>query len=892
MAQISYGSITIVDVTDIGQFSVYPRANASKTQIYNPDRNQYAPNWDSSAGGTAVTISPVAYYAGRNITSSATFTWQRRNGGGAASALIQGEAVSGQNLVINKNVLANATGGLVTYVCTAHYTVDGIALQAIGQIDFSLVRQGSSAKIAKITGDNIFKINSSGSFVNTSIVLTATVDNTAIAGWKYYDPTSANKDTEGYVIYPQSGTSSTLTINSTDLPVQNANDENGSKLLTTDSNTYDVFTITILKDGVDAQSTIAAVLSNEVQMLPANEDGSLKGDLTGVSTQLTIYEQGVDKTSEWTINKEPSSGITLVSGQADYIATIDSITQSTLTGNVTFRCSKPGTDLPAFSKEFNVVKITAGADGETPTFYSIQAVALGTNNANDGKAVVVHEEYTYNETTGALTKTTRIPQKVRFYAYQQTGNSKTPYLGRIQFYVNGSNQISNIMNSDLSASAPYRDYDFKTNSGTAKLRAVLYESGANTKELDSQTVIVINDGSKGVQGQKGPAGVNAVNLVIENEADVIPCDSNGHPFQSFPITIPFEGYQGITKKATTVTTAPDLNSTTWGTSSNIVPTITNATTSAPGLITYTIPTTATVPLNGSIQLSFSVAAEGGNVAINKIYSWTRSTAAENGENAVILTVVTPDGNVFENGEGILTVKGILYDGSTETNDVTYKYYTGASSGYNIEITTAYNSNNPANLSIATQNGKKVLKVKGTAVNGYASFRIRAYYPAISGTPTNNDPYWDQYVSLIDKTDPLQVSVHSTIGTQIKNAQGIGCLYVRVTRDGNEIDPVPTNIVASETAPSGSNGDYYIKLTRPSQSNSTGSAQLMKHNGTTWVAQTSKCDYEWTYRNVNNIPLGNNDTKPATSGQFVYIDGSLIQNKITADVKVTLNESNS
>ena len=67
---------------------------------------------------------------------------------------------------------------------------------------------------------------------------------------------------------------------------------------------------------------------------------------------------------------------------------------------------------------------------------------------------------------------------------------------------------------------------------------------------------------------------------------------------------------------------------------------------------------------------------------------------------------------------------------------------------------------------------------------------------------------------------------------------------------------------------------------------------MKYNGSSWVAQTSKCNYEWTYLNVNNIPLTANDKKPATSGQFVYIDGSLIQNKITADVKVTLNESSS
>ena len=61
MAQISYGSITIVDVTDIGQFSVYPRANASKTQIYNPDADSYMPDWETNN----VIISPVTYYAGK-----------------------------------------------------------------------------------------------------------------------------------------------------------------------------------------------------------------------------------------------------------------------------------------------------------------------------------------------------------------------------------------------------------------------------------------------------------------------------------------------------------------------------------------------------------------------------------------------------------------------------------------------------------------------------------------------------------------------------------------------------------------------------------------------------------------------------------------------------------
>ena len=249
------------------------------------------------------------------------------------------------------------------------------------------------------------------------------------------------------------------------------------------------------------------------------------------------------------------------------------------------------------------------------------------------------------------------------------------------------------------------------------------------------------------------------------------------------------------------------------------------------------------------------------------------------------------GTVFVNGKATvkvgrdspLTITGILYDGPTQATGVTYEYYnystTASPAGY-VKITS---TSNTSPIYTTTENGRKVLKVKGSAVNGYSSFKITATYKTHT---------YEDYISLIDKTDPLQVSVHSTIGTQIKNAQGVGCLYVRVTRDGTEIDPVPPNIVASITEPSGSNGDYYIKLTKPTQSNPTGSAQLMKHNGSTWVAQTSRCSYAWTYRNVNNVPLGNSDTKPATSGQFIYIDGTLIQNKITADVQVTLDESSS
>lgn len=877
MAQISYGSITIVDVTDIGQFSVYPRANTSKTQIYNPDADSYMPNWQQKK----VIISPVAYYAGRNISALTTYTWERRNGGGAASTLIEGETVNGNNLEINKNVLADATGGLITYVCTAHYTVDGITLQAIGQIDFSLVRQGSAAKVAKITGDNVFKINSSGNYLNTSVTLNATINNTSISAWKYYNPTDSNADALGYIVYPNSGTSTTLVINNTDAPVVAAAGENGNgmikiRLVTTDSNTYDIFTISILRDGVDAQSSISAVLSNDDQMIPADKNGNpVDGAFADAKTTLTIYEGGQDKTSTWTIVKK-STGVTDSSNKTNEAIITE---MPGATGNVTFTCTKEGKmpnldgtlsnqDYPSFTKVFSLLKVKAGADGVNPTIYSLEA-----------SSVVVNETYTYTGNSNTVATTTRTPGTVTFKAYQWNGTTKSDYNGRIQFYINGSNTFSDEMTTDDNE----RSYDFSANTGTTRLRAVLYEAGSNSTELDSQTVIVVSDGSKGAQGAQGPQGINAINLIIRNEADVIPCDSNGHPFQDFLIDIPFEGYQGTSKKVTSVS-APKLDKSVWGTTADISASVKNASASEVGYVRYTIPTTAVVPESGHITLTFAVTTDKNeSVSMSKIYSWTRSKAANDGANAVILTAVTPDGTIFENGAGTLTIKGILYDGPTEASGVEYKYYKYSNGTYVEQTSTS------GNIKVITQNGHKVLQINGAAIDGYASFKIGVTY---------NGHDYEEYVSLIDKTDPLQISVHSTIGTQIKNAQGVGCLYVRVTRDGTEIDPVPNNITASETNPSNpNNGDYFIKLTKPNGTGTfqdtaayTGSAQLMKYNGSSWVAQTSRCNYEWTYRNVNNVPLATNDKKPSTSGQFIYIDGSLIQNKITADVKVTLNES--
>ena len=865
MATTSYGSITIVDITDIGEFSVYPKANGSRTQIYNPDANSYIPNWDTSvSGGVAMVISPVAYYAGTPVTNSTDYTWKRRIGT-AEGDLITGETAGSNGvLTISKNVLADIQAGLVTYVLYATYTVDGTELKAIGEIDFSLVKQGSTAKVAKINGENVFKYNTSGALVPTghTITLEASVNNVSISSWKYYNPDAAGADAQGYVVYPGSSNTATLTVDPNDSVF--INDVVKIKLVTTDTNTYDIFTITKIKDGAAGQSTISAVLSNEEQMIPFDKNGNpISGAYTDAKTELTIYQGSTNVTNQWTISKQ-ATGVT-DSAAENYKATITNISGNT--GKVTFTCTKTGQ--PTFTKEFTLVKIQAGADGTTPTIYSLESSALAVNKAEGGS---------FN------------PQTVTFNAYYQTGNgAKTAYEGRIQFYVNGSSSITDELNQNTSS----RSFDFSTHSGTSRVQAVLYKAGANTERLDAQTVVVTSDGATGGQGPQGPQGVSAVSLIIGNEADVIACTSANHPVAEFTINIPFEGYQGLTKKITNATTVPTLSKTVWGTTNDITPTIVNATATAAGSIQYKIPVSATVPENGQLNLTFTVKADGGDVLVNKIYTWTRSSAATNGVNAVVLQVTAPDGTVIENGSGTLYARGILYNGATEATGETYTWYQYKSGSYVAIDNKATGSSTPGvttgHLSGSTwtagANGSAnttsdMIKITPTAVDGYASFKVISTY-TVSGSSKS----YEQYISVIDKSDPIQVSVHSTIGTQLVNGQGAGALYARVTRDGDDIDYVPMDITAGpiESRPSGSNGDYYVLL---AGSGTSGTATLQMHNGTNWVTVTPTCTYTWSYRDKDNNPVTTG--APATSGQFVYIDKTLINKKITADVEVTVN----
>jgi hypothetical protein len=134
----SYGSITIVDITDIGEFSVYPKCTLPTTVIYSPDDGNYTPDWASQN----LVITPVAYYAGSPVSTGITWTWTRQEGNGAATAISSsnGESVSNGVLTVNKNQF-NGSYAQLTYIITATYSDASLGkdLVAEGQITFSKV---------------------------------------------------------------------------------------------------------------------------------------------------------------------------------------------------------------------------------------------------------------------------------------------------------------------------------------------------------------------------------------------------------------------------------------------------------------------------------------------------------------------------------------------------------------------------------------------------------------------------------------------------------------------------------------------------------------------------------------------------------------------------------
>lgn len=829
---IAYGSISIVDITDIGEFSANMTSNLPLSVIYNPDQNSFTPNW----GDSNLILTPVLYYAGtrlNNTASGVTITWQRQEGIGGIGNLVTGETVTDGVLTVSSNKFtSNST--MITYILTASYLEPDMnaVLTAQSQITFSLVKQASSVKSCFINGDTIFKYDTGQQLVGPStITLTATLNNVSVDNWQY-------QNSLGNFINIENATTNTLVVNESDSTIFN-DDKAVIKLKTNDNSVYDLHTIVKLRDGAAGSSTVSAVLTNDDQMIPFSSSGT--GDFSSATSQIIIYEGGVDVTSGWTITVtyQSCTGTTSTTTSANDTVAVNSLSADT--GNVIFKCEKSG--YTTIYKTFSLVKVQSGADGLSPTIYSVEASSYALNkNINN----------IFNPTT------------VTFNAFSQYEATKSPYSGRFAIYENITMEeydaASTKPTAKYSSTTDQSSYTFTPSTSATSILCVLYKSGSSptgtTNRLDSQLVVITSDGQTGQQGQQGPAGVSAINVVLGNEADVIPCNTNNATQTDMTITIPFSGYKGTTKVRATVATPSSL----FGT---ISPVVVNATSSSDGSITYTVPNGTNVPnVTGTISLMFTCEGQ----TINMVYRWTRSSAAANGENAIVLQLSTPKGNIFNNGNGSLDIQATLIKGPNDvTSSASYQWAKYSGSGYT-------NLTDEAGQISGSQTYK--LTVYGVTVNSYASYRCTVTYDGRS---------YVQYYSLFDKSDPLQAIVLCSIGTQIVNGQGNGAFYCKVTRNGQEIDPIYSErFLVSDPVGTAVIGDYYYKLDTVNKT-----VKLMKYNGSAWRESSDSYigSYIWSYRDKDGKYIENPTI--STSGKVIYIDGSMIDKKIVADVEVTI-----
>ena len=821
----AYGSITIVDITDIGEFSIYPMANSPLSVVYDPNQNTYTPDWSSNN----LTLTPMVYYAGKQLpattpetTPGLTVTWKRKEGINAESALQSGETVANNSLTVSANKLADSTSGLLTYICTAKYVEpeSQTELSASGQITFSLIKHATNVKKCSITGENVFKYNTNSVLVGAdNIVLTATVSNVSISKWQYKNTSGAWTDYPVTAGHNTDRTSATLKVYANEDVF--VNDVATIRVTTSDNSVSDICTVVKLRDGAPGEGTVTAVLSNDDQWIACDNDGDpLDGALAQAFSQITIYEGGADVTSSWTITCT-SNGATGSYNEDTHTYTVTGI--SATSANIQFNCVKTG--YANIVKNFSLTKLIAAKDGDTPTIYSVSPSVLAANRS-------IENAYS--------------PTSVTFTAYSQTGASdKTQYTGYFKIYENDSTDPTYTSPNDEESCS----YTF-SGSSLKSVRCVLYKAGGGGDPVDSQTVVVTSDGAPGGKGDKGDDGVAATNVVLGNQADIIPCYSDGSVKSDMTLTIPFTGYLGTAKAACTVAVSG------LPTTGITVQTNTAGTTSQSGSLELYVSAGSKLgdTNSGTITLTFTC----NGTTVLHYYQWSKSIQAEN---AVLLQIYAPNGNMFNNGTGSVILQAQLTDGSTDkTASATYKWY-------------KYGSGSYTQISGET-NGS--LSISASSVDGYASYKCEATY----GGQT-----YDAYYSVFDKTDPVQAQVYCSLGTQILNSKGYGAVYTRIFRNGEEIDPIKSERFLTDAPTGAKTGDFYYHLDTTNKT-----VTLMKYNGSEWSDATGTdlptASYTYTFRDKDGN-IANYNGSSSLTGKAIYIDGSLFKNKIVMDVAVTV-----
>ncbi len=968
----SYGTITITDTTDLGQLSVYLTGSTVRQQVYDSNTNpvSYYPNWDRTAG-TPLLITPHVYFNGQSKTltdNNIEVSWQKTEGGQTYNLPVSPTTTDCPETVNNKvlerptNLSINSVG--VTYTATiTYYPIDGdlnTTIQGIATLDLTISNngengaEGAPAKALQLIGDGSYFTYhyDGGLFGAQTITLTAQKSSTVYGIHWYCKKATTSTYTPIKVINgsPSTDTSAsgwssasyytTESLTFSGEAIQNQLDildlvpdfitdrSAQFKIVEIDSNRNEVsggltdyISIYALVEAAPGQDTYSSYLSNDEETIV-----DLNGTpvLDNAETQIFISKAGADDLANWHITVTDS-----VPTAADFVYTVSN---SKDTGSSTTYLDKYGPDkVKVTTMNVNAAYITFTAEHGVYNNNVFTPDSANSSIPADEKVANIVKTFSLTKSAAIISHSLRldavnakehvennvrtyIPSAVVVDAITRTGGGTFDYrdagvISAVIHLVGGG-----LYNFGTQADPVYYTSNTANNPLTLTLATYgniqyidtylggTYNSSTHVfEDVDDKQKITIS-----VDGTDGEDGAPAWNFILSNQFDAISTDFSYITSAAFTIKLPIKAVEGATAKTIYYggNTYPTISAPTI--LSTITPQYylgdTQVTTAGNAVdnVRYSIPAGTNISATGSITLTLTYAS---GTTLTQTYTYKAQPEALK----PIRVMLDPSpSDTFENQEGTITITPTVLSG---TDPIASGYWSSP-------VWEAYmEENNQMDWvqidSVATTDdiylsGNNIV-VKGSAVKGYLGLRF-----SVSINKGGIVESYTEYINLKDIDDPLQVTLHSTVGEQIVNGQGEGVLYARVIRRGDDEDRdtiVPDNMLevgtsapTSATA-SGKTGYFYVVLSG-SPAKPTGEIRYYWRSSGSgeWSGprSTQTYHYTWTFRNSDNAPYvasAQDTPAPITYAmthdtQFVYIGASTVNNKITAVVKVETGNSGS
>lgn len=827
-------------------------------------------------------------------------------------------------------------------------------LTASGEMSFSWTRTGDVNYAIKIVAPLAVKYdpkanNNQGAFIE-GVSIDAVCTNTVQNSWYYKQGTSDTKKSLEGKSAPftlteaqlknmfEASSSITLGVNA----VRATGESTDKNIVATDE-----ITIFKISDGAAGDTIVTFTLTNPSQVVPGvgvlstdtDEAGNRVYKFTGANlalayTGFNLLEGGKDVSEYFTVKaipEHPDFPHVAIVGGIRGETTTDSNEheiQSKQEYRVAGICSKKDQSPYIYEQVRVLFKATATAEGrnkgysDMTQYFTVSLLAVGmdgvspdfyTIESSTGEALVRHE-------TGALSPVTTVFNCFKQSAAKlENGTYKyntTPYSvdwqleyieegTRVMFYDGPNNQSTMTVNWNEYASSL---------KGKKECVAVAYAHGTNTI-IAELPIIIVDDGPTGPKGDQGDAGLS---FIFPNQSDEVHCRANGSVVANTIVELPFTVYQGL--KAQTgyrlisAHTSPSDN-----VGAGIVKVSNGSISEGSPALKY-----SDITINSTSSFKFGVLEDhdwGGKdkivleLKVQKLEGSTWGDLAnapkfyfslikrKQGEASLTLVLDTPNGGVMRNGETKEEIRAVFYAGDNKlpfvlengnftdptTMDGTKAYiswYVYDSTGNGSYKIIDFSDTSKYTHILSDNNECSSVKIAAGAVHAMASFKCLVRYKTSSTTVREVE----KFQTIIDYTDPLQVQLISTVGSQIVNNQGEGVIYARIFRNGTEQDRMKTEIFAKAYDSEKHAGkDWYFI-------NSNEKKVVLMHGNSEVSPDPYIYSYKYDFLDNNGQSYNGNNDDPAddvfkqTTGKAIYVSGSQINSKVVITVEVTKKEA--